>query len=387
MPTRFLPRLSRRQWLGTTLLALFECELAQPQASDPEPVLASLVRRPLQFPRDRGSHPDMAIEWWYVTGELRSQRQLFGFQLTFFRSRVPSTQSMTSAFAAKQLIFAHAAVTDVAGKRLLHDQRIARSSGQPAVDLAAARETDTDVSLREWSLVRSNGMYLARVLGQDFSFTLNFKETQPMLLQGDQGLSRKGPTAVQASYYYSLPHLSIAGELTLAGQKYGVTGRAWLDHEWSQSLLHPDAVGWDWIGVNLDDGSALTAFRLRTKSGTSLWAGGSWRVKGATQAQVFGPEDVVFTAERLWKSPASSVNYPVQWAISVRHTAAITGLSAPWQHLTVRAMVDNQELDSRSSTGAIYWEGLSELLDEQGRVLGRGYLEMTGYASPLRLYN
>jgi predicted secreted hydrolase len=47
--------------------------------------------------------------------------------------------------------------------------------------------------------------------------------------------------------------------------------------------------------------------------------------------------------------------------------------------------MDNQELDSRTSTGSIYWEGLSELLDERGRRVGLGYLEMTGYAGALRL--
>ena len=51
----------------------------------------------------------------------------------------------------------------------------------------------------------------------------------------------------------------------------------------------------------------------------------------------------------------------------------------------VRTVLDNQELDSSGSTGAIYWEGLSELVDHAGLPVGRGYLEMTGYAKPLRL--
>jgi len=51
----------------------------------------------------------------------------------------------------------------------------------------------------------------------------------------------------------------------------------------------------------------------------------------------------------------------------------------------VRAVIDNQELDSRQSTGAIYWEGLTELIDSNGKRVGRGYLEMTGYAGALRL--
>jgi predicted secreted hydrolase len=137
--------------------------------------------------------------------------------------------------------------------------------------------------------------------------------------------------------------------------------------------MHPEAVGWDWIGMNLADGGALTAFRLRRADGSALWAGGSWRAAGGA-VQVFGPESVVFTPGRVWASPQSGARYPVQWR--VRTPAGAFG---------VRALLDNQELDSSSSTGAIYWEGLSDLLDATGQPVGRGYLEMTGYAKPLRL--
>jgi len=359
--------MKRRQCLSVGLSLPFWSRAAQAQA-----------RAPLQFPRDLGSHPDFAIEWWYITGHLLAAQREFGFQITFFRSRVPVTQGMRSSFAAKQLMFAHAAVTDVAGRRLLHDQRIARASGNAQIDLATASETDTDLSLGNWLLKRDgngNGStYQAQASGSDFSFQLKLLETQPLLLQGDQGWSRKGPEASQASYYYSLPQLQVSGQLRLGAQALPVQGQAWLDHEWSQSLMHPNAVGWDWIGMNLADGSALTAFRLRTQEGGTLWAGGSLRAAESAQAEIFGPDDVLFTPQRIWKSPASGASYPVQWSVQIRQ-----------MRYTVNAVIDNQELDSRQSTGAIYWEGLSELLDHRGTLVGSGYLEMTGYASPLRL--
>jgi predicted secreted hydrolase len=344
----------------------------------------TLPRQPLQFPRDLGSHPDFAIEWWYITGQLQAAQRRFGFQLTFFRSRVPATQDMRSAFAARHLIFAHAAVTDVADKRLLHDQRIARLSGNTKIDLASASEVDTDVQLRDWSLQRNGKRYQANASGSDFSFQLGLQETQPLLLQGDQGWSRKGPQATQGSFYYSLPQLQASGQLSLGGQTLPVQGQAWLDHEWSKALMHPQAVGWDWIGMNLTDGSALTAFRLRTQEGDTLWAGGSLRAAGASSAEIFDATDVVFTPERTWKSPASGATYPVQWSLQIRRAQANKG-SEVFARYTVKAVIDNQELDSRQSTGAIYWEGLSELRDSRGELVGRGYLEMTGYASPLRL--
>ena len=341
---------------------------------------AALAPQRLQFPRDLGSHPDVRTEWWYITGSLNGDTpaQGFGFQLTFFRSRVAATQDMRSAFAAKQLLFAHAAVTDLAGKKLWHDQRLARAG----FGVAQASETDTDVRLRDWSLRRDGNTYQAQAAGAGFEFTLTLTETQPLLLQGDRGLSRKGPEPKQASDYYSLPQLRASGTLRLGGQAVSgkalaVQGQAWLDHEWSDELLHPQAVGWDWIGMNLTDGSALTAFQLRNKAGVALWDGGSFRhpAMGLDQPpHVFSRGEVIFRPVRYWVSPLTGARYPVEWLVRT-----------PADIYTVKALLDNQELDSRASTGAVYWEGLSALIDSNGRTVGRGYLEMTGYASPLRI--
>ena len=332
----------------------------------------ALSAKGLVFPRDRGAHPEFRTEWWYVTGHAVSQAadaRSFGFQLTFFRSRVDAAQGMTSKFAAKQLIFAHAAITDVQGKKLWHDQRIARAG----FGVASSSEQDMDLTLRDWSLKADRGSYTAELPASDFALRLQFRETQPVLLQGNQGLSRKGPDEKQASYYYSQPQLATSGSLQLQGQTFEVIGKAWLDHEWSHELLHLSAVGWDWMGMNLDDGSALTAFRLRDKNGAAVWDGGSFRSpKG--ELYVFSRGEVIFKPGRRWKSPLSQASYPVEWTVRT-----------PADFYTVKAVIDNQELDSRSSTGAIYWEGLSELIDSNGRRVGRGYLEMTGYAQALRM--
>ena len=324
-----------------------------------------------QFPRDHGSHPELRTEWWYITGHARAGERAFGFQVTFFRSRVDGTQVMRSGFAARQLIFAHAAVTDIEGQRLHHEQRIARAG----FGVAQASERDTDVRLRDWSLVRdgANGIYRARIPAGDFSFDLRFAPTQPVLLHGNSVMSTKGPEAGQVSYYYSQPQLAAQGRLTLQGRHFELDGKAWLDHEWSETAMHRDSVGWDWIGINLDDGSALMAFRLRRADGSALWGGGSFRSAGSTP-RGFDPDEVVFEPLRHWQSPASRASYPVEWA-----------LRTPAGRFTVRALLDNQELDSRGSPGTIYWEGLSDLFDAQGRRVGRGYLEMTGYAAALRL--
>ena len=327
----------------------------------------------LQLPRDLGSHPDFGTEWWYITGRALSGTREFGFQLTFFRSRVAATQALASRFAAKQLLFAHAAVTDVQGKKLWHDQRIARAG----FGVAGVSDADTAVRLRDWSLVRAaGGSYTAELPAQDFGLHLQLAPNQPVVLQGQQGLSRKGPQPNQASYYISQPQLAVGGHLQLQGQRFEIrkdTSRAWLDHEWSNAYLHPEAVGWDWLGMNLQDGSALMAFRIRRRDGSTLWDGGSHRTaQGALT--IFQPGEVRFTPGRVWTSPANQARDPVEWA-----------LDTPMGRFQVQSVLDNQELDSRGSTGAVYWEGLSRLLDAQGRLVGHGYLEMTGYAGALRM--
>ena len=363
----------RRQWL---LQAAAGAVLA---SGLPLAALA-LPARVLQFPRDFGSHPQLRTEWWYVTGQARAGGQRWGFQVTFFRSRVPSTQGLRSAFAAHQLLFAHAALTDLQGGRSYHDQRIARAG----FGVAQASESDTAVHINDWSLVRrdqgTGSRYTAQVQAADFALALQCDTTQPLLLQGQGGLSQKGPNAAQASYYYSQPQMRVSGHLQRGGERFDVQAanapgdnRAWLDHEASDALMDPQAVGWDWIGMNLFDGSALTAFRLRRADGSALWAGGSFRALGQA-AHIFDTTGVVFTPERYWVSPLGGTRYPVQWRVTT-----------PAGSFQVRALLDNQELDSRGSTGAVYWEGLCDLLDGAGQHVGSGYLEMTGYAQALRL--
>jgi predicted secreted hydrolase len=337
----------------------------------------------LRWPRDFGSHDDTRTEWWYLTGWLHEATQApltpaWGFQVTFFRSRTGLQAAPPGHFDATQLIFAHAALSDLAAQRLRHDQRIARSG----FGIAQAGADDTAVRLRDWQMVRAPGpgtanrsRYRTQMSSDAAGFGLDLQAdaTQPLLLQGVDGWSRKGPEDAQASRYYSEPQLEVQGRLSLDGHARAVTGRAWLDHEWSDAFLPPQAVGWDWVGMNLDDGSALTAFRLRRQDGTTVYAGGSFRRSGQDPRN-FAPASLRFTPQRHWRSPASKALYPVEWA-----------LDTPAGRFVVRALLDAQELDSRASTGAYYWEGLSELLAADGRRVGLGYLEMTGYAGSLQL--
>lgn len=369
--------LRRRAWLGWLAAQAAHAAPAAAAGDDDDRIVAG---RTLRFPRDHGAHPGARIEWWYATGWLTdpgADAPRFGWQLTFFRSRTGLAEQLAGRFAPRQLLFAHAAITDLAGRQHRHAQRLARWSGNEQQTEAHARSADTALVLGAWTFQRQadHGRYQARLPAPEagFGLDLQLSPRQPLLLQGQAGHSRKGPLAEQASHYYSQPHLAVQAVLTLGTRRSALPGTGWLDHEWSDELMPADAVGWDWIGINLADGGALTAFRLRRRDGSAVWAGGSHRPAGGA-VQGFGPDAVVFEPQRRWRSPDSGADYPVAWR-----------LLTPVGAFRLQALLDAQELDSRSSTGAIYWEGLAELLDGGGRRLGLGYLEMTGYAGALKL--
>jgi len=375
---------ARRRWLGqlgaaglvTGSAGSAGAAAAARSAIDAPDAVGDTVRRgrTLMFPRDHGAHLGTRTEWWYATGWLGTPAAPeLGWQVTFFRSRTGLAADNPSRFAPRQLLFAHAAVTALSSRRHLHDERIVRWSGAQDSRSGRAAVADADVHIGTWRLHRDAAGWQVAVPARDFTLALQLAPTQPLLLQGDAGFSRKGPQEAQASHYYSAAQLQTSGKVVLAGATVASPGRAWLDHEWSQEILHPEAVGWDWIGMNLFDGSALTAFVLRRQDGSVLWAGGSFRAAGAASTS-FTPNQISMTPGRRWRSPASDTSYPVHWQ-----------LDTPAGRFNVQSLLDAQELDSRASTGTIYWEGLSELLDSQGRRVGLGYLEMTGYAARLRL--
>ncbi|MCW3478375.1 hypothetical protein OL229_02200 [Neisseriaceae bacterium JH1-16] len=346
-----------------TLLLIGLSAFAAPPAYPP--VTAD---QPMHFPRDHGVHPDYRSEWWYITGWLRTERgDPLGFQVTFFRSRPALDETNPSRFAPKQLLFAHVALSDPATGHLQYEQRGARAG----FGLATAAENDTDVRIDNWALRRdAAGLYHARLVTADFTLDLVLNPRQALLLQGENGYSRKGPLPDQASFYYSQPQLVVAGTVTRHGRPERVTGTAWLDHEWASAPLAEQAVGWDWVGLNLDDGGALMALQIRDKTGHRFWAGGSWRHADGS-VQHLAPDAIGFQPLRRWTSPRTDAAYPVAMRLQAG------GLT-----LDLAPLMDDQELDSRATTGAVYWEG-AVTAQSAGKTVGRGYLELTGYAGRL----
>jgi predicted secreted hydrolase len=324
----------------------------------------------IRFPEDEGSHPQFRTEWWYITGWLEApKRKPFGFQITFFRARGEIDETNPSAFTPRQVIIAHAALSDAARGRLTYDQKLARA----AFGLAGADEGRVRVWLDNWSLVQERDAYRAHITAREFELDLQFSQTQPPLLQGNEGLSRKGPKPESASYYYSFPHLRVEGTVGASGRREAVKGSAWLDHEWSSSYMDERASGWDWIGINFDDGGALMVFRMRSRDkGAKFWAGGAYRSRTGVR-RAFSSEEIELVPLRSWRSPRTGAIYPVVWRVDI-----------PGMRIIIEPLMNDQEHDTRASVGTVYWEGaVTALMDD--KPAGRGYLELTGYWQAMKL--
>ena len=358
----------RRDFLFTPLLT--PLLLPAFAIAKPSPVSYPAASRDtrLAFPRDHGAHPDFRTEWWYVTGALDTPQGDTGFQLTFFRSRPGIAEELDSTIAASQILFAHAAVTPP-GRPLMHAERAGRANLG-----AGFSATDCDVHVGPWHMQRqgdgNSEKFRLKVQDAAFAFDLTLAPTQPMLLQGEHGWSQKDTRPELASHYVSWPQLQVAGSLTLDGRRQPATGRAWFDHEWSSAILAAGSVGWDWIGINLDDGGALMAFRIRNAAGDTLYAHAALRDAAGRLTQ-FGTGEVSFTPRRHWSSPRNGARYPVQ--MEIRCGA---------QRIETLPVQDAQEISAHRPLPVSYWEGLVAI---RGTLKGRGYLELTGYAGALKL--
>ncbi len=327
--------------------------------------------RVLRFPRDHAAHPGFRTEWWYFTGNLHdASGREFGFQLTLFRFELaPDAPASPSAWRTPRVMMGHFALSDVAAREFHAFERVARAaSGVAGVD-----SDPIAIRIDDWRIRHRDGGWQLSARQQGIAITLELDAGADIVAHGDGGLSHKSGAPGNASYYYSVPRLGARGEVQLGDERYAVRGRAWLDREWSTSALDRTQEGWDWFGLQLDDGSSLMFYRLRGSGGTTDRHSAGSHVGADGRVTTLGAADVELTAERYWTSPHGGTRYPVQWRLAVPRLDL---------DLRVAPRFDAQEWRGRFR----YWEGAVAVSGQRGgqRLGGRGYLELTGYAAPLR---
>jgi predicted secreted hydrolase len=328
-----------------------------------------------EFPRDHHIHEEFKTEWWYFTGNLTSSNgRRFGYQLTFFRQgiRHPAERDPAlSRFVVGDLKFAHFTVTDADGKRFVFDQKASRGAfGEAGFD-----DGDKLAWIESWTLrLEADATFHLVADSKDAAIDLRLRSAKPPAIHGDSGISPKASIAGHASHYYSLTRLATGGQLRLGRETFEVQGESWCDHEWATNQLAPGQIGWDWLSVHFDDGTELMLYQMRLENGTADRSSSGTLIAADGAATPLQSAQFRMTATDFWKSGKTTARYPIGWRVEIPERQIV---------LDVRAVLENQEL---ALLPLAYWEGAVDVSGtREGKPLkGRGYLELTGYAGPLR---
>lgn len=324
-----------------------------------------------EFPRDHRSHPEFKTEWWYFTGNLEAaDGRRFGFQLTFFRQGVRRGERLKTRFGVNDIKLAHFAVTDITGKKFHNSQKVSRG----AFGEAGFSDGDRIAWIDDWELVTvGEGNFRISARDKDFALSLDLTANKPPVFHGENGVSQKAAGEGRASHYYSFTRLAASGTVDLDGRKNSVSGLAWFDQEWASNQLTEEQAGWDWFSLQFGDNCELMLFQIRLKQGgRDVFSHGTWLDANGKSTPITSA-DFELEPGREWYSDETKGKYPVEWRMRI----AKLGLD-----LAVVAAVDGQELVLRPIS---YWEGsvVAKGTLAGKETIGRGYLEMTGYAGGL----
>jgi putative drug exporter of the RND superfamily len=355
-----------------------------PPPAQPAPTPAD-DPRPIELPRDEAPH-DRLTEWWYYTGHLQAgDGRSFGFEFVIFRAE---RGSFPVTWAS------HLALTDEDGDRFLYEQRaeigpqvdrgglagldggfdLAIGGGDPLsemIGMPAGERLPTVTSGEPWRMAGRLGrdQLSATAAEAGFALELELETTRSVpLLHGGDGWVDLGPAG--GSYYYSWPRMNASGTLTLDGEALAVEGTSWFDHQWGD-FIAVGGGGWDWFAVNLDDGTDLTISVVRDVDGRFTLIYGTLLQRDGEVVHL--PRDELVIEETgEWRSPRTEITWPAGWRIEVPAQALV---------IELEPTVADQELDTRPTTGVIYWEGSQHVSATRAGVPlgGNAYVELTGY--------
>jgi geranylgeranyl pyrophosphate synthase/predicted secreted hydrolase len=346
---------------------------------------------------DESPHADVGLEWWFVQGEFTAASGRRPFMICFFRHGLP-----TEAGDPKDGSMILSSILDpISGKqrtssridRYLFDAALARNIGQSRlpVDQAHLR-----ILLDE---LRLNGPFVnidlvseaaridaapLRIVWQDFSliqgparWDLRFREPGTDRLCAFELV----PIAEEFSHFMEEPAQRMAfrtyPRLALSGRvgEEEVSGTAWLDHQWGDYTFltagkDVDRVlGWDWFGINFDDGEDWMAFLLKDASKGEVLYRRLLARDPAGRIQSFSEFDLETLG--TWESPATNISYPVECRLHVPALGAA---------VEFKPLARDQEIPVFGLMRAV-WDGAGEVTGRIGTrdVRGRARAEFHGY--------
>ncbi|HHF2937574.1 TPA: lipocalin-like domain-containing protein [Vibrio diabolicus] len=317
----------------------------------------------LTFPADHQAHPDFRHEWWYLTANLIDEDGTsLGVQWTQFRfAAAPPTGEddvKKTEWQAQQIYMAHSAVT-TADKHYADEKWSRDQTSLAGVDTSPFR-----VYLDDWQWTSStNDLFPAtlKANSEQFGYALTLTSSAPYQKQGEQGYSTKSADGQVASYYYSQPFIEVSGEVTIDGETHQVSGKGWIDREWSSQFLLDSQQGWDWFALRLSDDTSLVVFQLRdSKTGAASYS--SARLMQQDGSGIAIPQKDI-QLETTKQTEIQGRKYPTQWQVSIPNQQV---------ELTVSALNPNAKMP----LSVPYWEGPVRI---EGSHSGTGYMELTGY--------
>jgi len=335
----------------------------------------------LSFPADHGPHPEHLIEWWYWTGNVATRDgRPFGFELTFFRSRVleasdPRSQQ-PSPWRTDQVWAGHFALSNIEQATFLQSERVVRG----AMGLAGAEpgQGSWSLNVRDWHIDIGPEKQVLRAQTEGMGLELDLQPTKGPILHGDGGTSRKGSRPTSVSCYVSFPRLQGTGRIRVGETSFEVEGTAWMDHEFASALLEEGLEGWDWFSLQLDDQTEVMFFVLRTVHGAAHPASSGTFISSQGQTRHISSDEARLEVLDTWRSQRTGVVYPSGWRLSI----------APLDlEVVVTPRMKNQEMLTQASSGRNYWEGSVAVSGQRQAkpVNGLGYVELTGYGRPFGL--
>ena len=307
----------------------------------------------VKLPQDEGSHLS-PLEWWYFNGHLMTEDgREFSYHFVTFQSVLPL--GLTARVA--QLSWAD------------HSKGRHLTAERGGVPILEATPEEFDLPTAEWRMMGNGETYHLSFQAGDYTVELEAASRKPATLHHSTGLVDLGIAG--KTYYYSRTNLETSGTVSVSGITYPITGVSWMDHQWGDFTT--EGIGWDWLSLNLDDGSDLTISVVREQAGGKHITTYGTYIPADSSAVHLPGSDISLDYTETWTSTGTGAVYPMDWKLRIGSLELDVMLTP---------VIEEAEFAISSFIPVVYWEGAVAAAGTKAgaSVSGRGFVEMVGYA-------